>query len=98
MDGVGKFYSENNEGMNVGQIFVAIDPTIIFSEEFYKNIDLYIDRIHSAEKCENEDVRYPGENKIRNLMKSKTCGIELTDYTVQELNEFLRKNGFDKRV
>lgn len=72
LDEVGFFSSGR---MNVGQIFIAIDPTKVYGEDFYERVDEYIRKV----KASGENVRIPGENKLRNIHKAEEEGFEIDD-------------------
>lgn len=84
MNGVNRFYSDDGKGMNVGQVFVAIDPRIVMDDNFYNEMDNYIDTIHNSEPIGDNTVYYPGERKLNSLNKALEYGIEISD-SVYEL-------------
>lgn len=86
---VNKFYSENNECMNVGQCFIAIDPAMIYSDDFYGAIDNYIDEIHQSD----EGVLFPGERELQKANESTEDGIELADETVFKIKKLFLEYG-----
>ncbi len=96
LDGVGRFYSQDNKGMNVGQVFIAIDPTIVLSEDFYQRIDEYIARIHSSVVHDEKNVRFPGEKKLMSWEETELQGLELSEHTVDSLNCYLKKCNINK--
>lgn len=89
LDGVGRFYDEENTGMNVGQTFIAIDPNIIYGMDFYKNMDLYISKIKNSRAIEGEIVRLPGEKKFEFLRKSLQEGIDFPDTIIKEFKSIV---------
>lgn len=95
---VNRFYSEQNEPMNVGQVFIAIDPTTIHSEQFYDEVDRYIEKIHLSASRDNNKVRFPGENKLHEYAKTQKDGLELTDYTVKTINELLTECSYKDKL
>ena len=88
LNGVNRFYSETNECMNVGQCFVAIDPTIVYGEDFFAEIDEYIAQLKSS----GDKVCYPGENSGK-LMVQNEKGVELSEETVAILDDLFMKHG-----
>lgn len=94
LNDVGRFYSSDNSSMNVGQVFIAIDPTMIMSTDFYNKMDEYISTLHKS----GEDVRYPGENKMRMLNDSLRYGVELSSDTVLNINSYLKNAGLVERL
>ncbi len=83
LNGVNRFYSEENACMNVGQCFIAIDPVLIHSENFYRVIDDYIHSIHKS----GEDVLLPGEREAKMSLMCEEEGVELSEETVDMLNK-----------
>ena len=82
---VGKFYSEDNSCMNVGQTFIAIDPTIIDSPLFFNKVDDYINKIHDSEAIDKSEILYPGERKNISRLKSKLYGLDINEALWNEL-------------
>lgn len=87
LNNVNRFYSIDNRCMNVGQMFVAIDPKIVMSENFYKLIDNYIEQLHSS----GNNVMYPGENKHNREVESEKSGISLSDSTIDDIEMLVKK-------
>lgn len=88
LNDVGRFYSDDNRCMNVGQCFTVIDPVAISDTTFYDKVDEYIDRLHSS----GTNVLYPGEKESINRALAENGGVELFDETVTELNALFAKN------
>ena len=88
LNGVNRFYSDGEDGMNVGQVFVAIDPRIVLSDSFYSDIDGYINQIHACEPLGDDAVLYPGERKNKNLADSLKNGVELTAEEYETIMHF----------
>ncbi len=84
LGGVNKFYSDNNECMNVGQCFIAIDPSIVYGNAFYKIVDEYIEQVHNS----GENVKLPGERKLRELGDSERYGVLVSDDMAEYINVF----------
>lgn len=80
---INRFYSEDHQCMNVGQCFVAMDPAMICSEDFYENIDAYIEEVHDS----GEKVLFPGERKIKNRELAAQYGVELSRETAEALKK-----------
>ena len=78
LDDVGFFKSGK---MNVGQLFVAIDPRLVYGEHFYIEMDSYIRKIKES----GENVRLPGENKLLKLVKAEKEGFEVEDNIYKEI-------------
>lgn len=79
LDEVGRFYNDKNECMNVGQIFVAINPVQIYGKEFYQAVDNYIAKIKSSRPMNNEKVFLPGEHKFNKLNEVMANGVLISD-------------------
>ncbi len=79
---VGRFYGSNS-CMNVGHTFVAIDPIQIYGEDFYNQVDLYIDKIHSSKNITGKTILMPGEDKVIKYYQAKKNGIEI-NHKIQE--------------
>ncbi len=82
---VGRFYGSRN-CMKVGHTFFAIDPIHIYGEDFYHQVDLYIDKIHSSKKVDGQTILMPGEDKVIKLHQAKKNGIEVNDAIRGALN------------
>ncbi len=78
---INRFYSENNNCMNVGQCFIVIDPVMVLDEAFYNKVDDYIDQIHLS----GEHVFYPGEIENDNYKCAISIGVEVPEEAVKEL-------------
>lgn len=72
-DKVNRFYSEDNSCMEVGQTFIAIDPSQICDKDFYQRVDEYIINIHES------GAIYPGENFTESLINSQKEGVEVPE-------------------
>ena len=77
---VRKFYSDNSSGMNVGHLFVAIDPHHIYGDSFYDRFDDYLKELRDS-KCKNNDtIIIPGDDRKRFKNKTLLDGyIEIPD-------------------
>lgn len=89
--GVNRFYSEDNSCMNVGQTFIAIDPRIIMSDEFYDLTDEYIGKIHASRPCSEGRVLFPGEHKIESMRLAEKNGIVYNEAAEQALEELFKE-------
>ncbi len=88
---INRFYSETNECMNVGHCFIAMNPKLIFDEDFYQTMDEYIDEI----KASGENVSFPGENGNKKMTECRNGSVELTDETVNALFVLFEEYGID---
>lgn len=58
---VGRFYSEEGQCMNVGHMFIAIDPKIVFGDAYADVINEYVRSIRSSANIEGQVVSIPGD-------------------------------------
>ena len=66
---VGRFYSEKEEGMNVGFLIHVIDPHIVFGDDYDKKIAVYIDEIRNSQPANGNTVALPGDDRWLYLKK-----------------------------
>ena len=85
LNNVGKFYSQTNEGMNVGQLFVAIDPSQVYDGCFLSDMDNYINTLRSSKVKEGETITLPGDDKVACKKFALENGIVLSDETAEKL-------------
>lgn len=88
---VGKFYSKTGEPMNVGQMFVAIDPTLVYDGDFYSEMDEYIELIRNSKAMEGKTVSIPGDRKFAARETAAIEGIILDDTTAEKLEQLFGK-------
>ena len=84
---VNKFYSVNGLPMNVGQMFVAIDPSQIYEGDFFSDMDKYINLIRNSKCIEGTKISIPGDRKYMSKLVASEEGLELSDDTVKKLEE-----------
>ena len=82
---VNKFYSKDGRGMNVGQMFVAMNPEIIYDGDFLDDMDQYIQRLRNSKTVAGKSVALPGDDRNHNREVSLKQGIVLADDTVIKL-------------
>ncbi len=82
---VGKFYSNDCKGMNVGQIFISIDPKIVYGDDFYLEADEYIKTLRNSKSVAGKKIVLPGDDRKELKDKSLKCGVVLSDDTVEKL-------------
>ena len=82
---VNKFYSQDGKGMNVGQMFVAINPSMVYEGDFLADMDGYINTIRSSKVMEGRTIAIPGDDRINKRLVSLEKGIELSDDTREKL-------------
>ena len=62
---VGRFYSEDNNSMNIGYYMVAIDPYIVFGDDYSVVIARYIDEIRNSRTIEGMEIVLPGDDRLK---------------------------------
>lgn len=82
---VNKFYSKDNNGMNVGQMFIAINPKMVYDGDFLSDMDGYIETLRSSRVKEGQSIAIPGDDRINKREVSLESGIELSDDTRDKL-------------
>lgn len=82
---VNKFYSQDGKGMNVGQMFVAINPSMVYEGDFIEDMDGYINTIRSSKVMEGRTIAIPGDDRISKREMSLESGIDLSDDTREKL-------------
>lgn len=82
---VNKFYTQDGKGMNVGQMFVAINPSIVYEGDFLTDMDGYINTIRSSKVMEGRKIAIPGDDRISKRFVSLEKGMELSDDTREKL-------------
>ena len=87
---VGRFYSKDDAGMNVGHMFMAIDPRVVFEGDFYNEADCFVNTLRSSKSVPGKTIVLPGDDRKRKKDVSMQKGIILLDDTVKKL-EYLFK-------
>jgi LDH2 family malate/lactate/ureidoglycolate dehydrogenase len=64
LNGVGRFYSEDNSSMNVGYFMMAINPDTVFGDGYAKMINEYVLAIRDSKTAEGQTVSLPGDDRI----------------------------------
>lgn len=62
---VGRFYSKDNNSMNIGYYMVAIDPYIVFGDDYSVVIARYIDEIRNSRTIEGMEIVLPGDDRLK---------------------------------
>lgn len=70
LNNVGRFYSQDNACMNVGFTFIAIDPKIVFGDDYEKIIEEYVEALRNSEAAEGCTISLPGDDRARNFRKN----------------------------
>ena len=71
--------------MNVGQLFVAIDPVQIYGEGFYGLVDNYIEKVKASASSAENKVRLPGDHKHEKYKESMNKGVFISEDLQQQL-------------
>lgn len=98
LNGVNKFYSPSNKGMNAGQLFIAIDPEQIYEGNFESAMDRYIRILRNSKKAGENPIVVPGDRSQAMKEKSLQEGIEITEETVEKLNLLMFDRGGGKSI
>lgn len=83
---VGSFYNSKDKCMNVGFTFIVIDPSQIFGNEFYEEIDNYCKIVESS-KSNDKKITICGKNIYTNFIDSERNGIEIDENILKKLEE-----------
>lgn len=97
LDKVGKFYGNDN-CMNVGFTFIAINPKLIYGENFLEEVDEYIKKIKNSENVDGKRIMIPGENRIEQREVSLKQGIEIEEKVVEQLEELIKKYNVKEKI
>ena len=62
---VGRFYSDDGNGMNVGYCFTVIDPRQVLGEEYETVIAEFVSTIRQSAAVDGETVLLPGDDRLR---------------------------------
>lgn len=64
LNNVGRFYSADNKGMNVGFCCIAIDPKVVLGEEYDSAIAEYVKTIRNSERSGEGPICMPGDDRL----------------------------------
>ena len=64
LDKVGRFYSDDNSGMNVGYYMTVINPTVVLGEEYNEEISAYVKRLRGSRAAEGKEISLPGDDRL----------------------------------
>ena len=64
LNNIGRFYSEDNSGMNVGFCCITIDPQKIVGDRYAAIINEYVNSIRNSKKCSEQEICLPGDDRI----------------------------------
>ena len=62
---VGRFYSEDGTGMNVGYCFTVIDPKQVLGEEYKTAIAEFVTTIRNSSAVDGGTVALPGDDRLQ---------------------------------
>ena len=86
LDGVNRFYSDSDGAMNVGQLFIAIDPKHLVGEDYPALVASYVQRIRTSTPVEpGMAVAVPGDDKHAAYAENLRLGIDVSDETASLL-------------
>ena len=51
--------------MDVGFTFIAIDPEVVFGEEYEKIMEEYVEALRNSETAEGSIIALPGDDRIK---------------------------------
>lgn len=64
LNNVGRFYSNDNKGMNVGMCCIAINPNIVMGEEYSYIIKEYVNTVRNSKRSGDGPICMPGDDRI----------------------------------
>ncbi len=70
LNNVGRFY-DSNSCMNVGFCFIAINPKVVFGDEFENVMKEYTEKIRSSQAVEGKKICLPGDDRLECYKKTK---------------------------
>ena len=73
---VGRFYSEDGSGMNIGFCCIVINPSIVMEENYESSIKEYIKKLRESEKAGKSEIILPGDDRI--AFKNRMCDMDQT--------------------
>lgn len=82
---VNKFYSQDGKGMNVGQMFIAINPEMVYEGDFLADMDGYVDTLRSSKVMDGRSIAIPGDDRVLKRKMSLEGGIDLSEDTREKL-------------
>lgn len=76
LDGVGRFYSSEGVGMDVGCYFTVISPELVYGEKFYEKFDEYTEHIRGGTCIGGEHIVLPGDDRQNTFSRNIKRGME----------------------
>ena len=71
--------------MNVGQMFVAINPEMVYEGDFLADMDSYINILRSSKVMDGRNIAIPGDDRGLKSKMSLGSGIDLSEDTREKL-------------
>lgn len=62
---VGRFYSEDNNSMNVGYYLTVIDPEVVCGDEYDKEISQFVDMLRNSASVDGQSICLPGDDRLK---------------------------------
>jgi LDH2 family malate/lactate/ureidoglycolate dehydrogenase len=62
---VGRFYTEDGSGMNVGFCCIAIDPMVVMGDEYKSTINDFVKVLRNSKKAGKNEISLPGDRRIK---------------------------------
>lgn len=85
-DKVNRFYNEKGDPMNVGHLFIAIDPVKIIGNCYWDLIKSYVANIRNSVPVDEEiNIAVPGDDKHSAKKRNLSEGIELHESVLEIL-------------
>ncbi len=68
---VGRFYNTDGNCMDVGQMFVAVDPSIVLGDNYESSIKEFVKVLRNSKPIPGGKVNIPGDRKYSTKLKNK---------------------------
>ena len=89
LNDVGRFYPIDNMGMNVGQVFIALDPLLIGDEDIYEKFSEYFRRVRDSQNIEGQTIYIPGDLAKISRKKAMEEGLCYPSRIIEEIDMFI---------
>ena len=89
LDKVKKFYSDDESSMNVGHLFIVINPKLIYGDDFFTKVTDYVNTIRNSKSIGLKNVKVPGDGKRLHKKLCQKQGIMLSEETYKDLRELI---------
>lgn len=84
-DKVNRFYNDEGKPMNVGHLFIAIDPEKIMGKCYWDIIRAYVANIRNSARIDENAIAVPGDDKHFARKQNMTEGVEISNATADVL-------------